>query len=80
MFRREVAIKRTGERGMNKERLRKLKKFEMALEQIEKLIWQCNPEAMSHEDIELALESLVEIIPKLKEYWDENLKLEEDKL
>lgn len=65
---------------MDKEYLKKLKKFEFALKQIEELIWQCSPEAFSHEEIEISLEQLVESVPKLKKYWDDNLKKEEDKL
>ncbi len=62
---------------MDKEKLQKLRVFDRARRQIEELIFQCDTNAMCSEEIECALEDLVIAIPKLKEYWDNNIKVDD---
>lgn len=53
---------------------RLISQYENGLNRVRDKLEQCDPNTMSTEEITIALESLPEMINKLKEFWDKNLK------
>ncbi len=55
-------------------RARLLRQYELGLEKITDRLRFADPNACSNEDITITLEEVEKAIPKLKEFWDKNLR------
>ncbi len=56
------------------QRARLVRQYELGLEKIKDRLDFADPNVSSTEEITITLEELEKAIPKLKEFWDKNLK------